>query len=351
MMSNLGFGLASATLDDAVLKVLPPYPKQARRPEVPRGLVTELDIIIRGSGLIGARDGTFVTAETRDDRRRKLVAILRELSDYRPHLSSIRSLGNNHILFLVKRWAQDGETLGNIRVNLSAIRQLGKWIGKPDFIKPTHYYIERTGIAFALLDLKEPSRLTRERAEEIIREISGTSQLASVVLELMLNFGISALAALNVRPNKDASHNKLATTRAGRRGERGGDVPISTTEQSRAIERAREFCSPFGGFMYPRRTTLDAAVDRFHKATSLFGMTKVKMGFTAGDFARLFHQSIQAKSVDSKRTILTRIVTTMQDWQEADLLEAETFVLSFAKKLRKKEKHARQMKADPKQMK
>lgn len=218
---------------------------------------------------------------TREERQRILFQCFRELRELGYRLEDVRNLRTKHIEALMKYWEAKGRSAATLQCNLSTLRALSIWIGKPSLIGPGENYVNNPAC------LKRSYATTRDKTwsgnevdfREIIKKIEKEDKHVAMQLRLEKAFGLRVKEALLFRPYL-ADQKTFIAVNYGTKNGRPRIVPVSTAEQRQLLERAKRMVGKVGS-MIPDGYRLKDWLQHYYYILRKCGITRAEQGVTS----------------------------------------------------------------------
>jgi integrase len=245
------------------------------------------------------------------------------------------SLGERHIQFLMSYWTADPAIEAGLRIRssklpvrsapispayiqqqLSFLRALCEWTGKPGLVRPARHYVDDPAL------VSRSTNATRDRTwsganvdpQSVLAEIYQADPVVGLQLEVVLAFGLRRKEAVmfcpslaevpaHALPANASTGDYLAFVRV-KRGTKGGRLrytAIRTEYQRQVLERAKAAAPHQGMHIGRPGLTLKQALTRFSNVLSRCDVTLDQLGVTAHGLrhefaADLYHNLTELKA-------------------------------------------------------
>lgn len=277
------------------------HPNPAKRKSIPRtisdNVLDAIDSFCKGhagkerSGRKGRKK--TVSPRTAANRREVLLASFRQLIELNYDIQNPYNLNSRHIEALVGKWVGSGTSVQTLSKKLSVIRIFAVWLGKGGLVHQTRDVLgklgleERPSTAGVAPKSSSPDSVP---IYELLTKLQVKDPRVAVQLELMLWFDMSVADAASFTPlteiQLDGQQVALAHP-AGRRGGKPRLIPVEYKEQSAVLDRARHLAETGNGAVGSSGKTREQKIARLKNVLTLLGVTRSKLGYTAGDLSGL----------------------------------------------------------------
>ena len=250
--------------------------------------------------LISENAGECVDGRTASQRTRQLTeqSLFNSFSTLHEDLRMTpmpRNLGEKHVRHLVQHWwLTQKKQLNTIKTDLSILRKLARWIGKPDMVRALEVYLPDIGAGTPAVNSAEPkSEGWTANGIDVEKKIGEAFYLDArfgLILLAQLAFGLSAAEALTLQPWKADDGAALYVSRPGRDGH-GRLIPFAIPEQRIVLDFIKQRIKKTEklGWMNTRNgktATLESNMQRYFSRMKAIGITKRLAGVT-GDSLRV----------------------------------------------------------------
>ncbi|TAN31352.1 integrase [bacterium] len=207
------------------------------------------------------RDGKVASKRTVDNTLEVAAAACGRLWGLGMELRDIRGLEDRHIRALIRDWYSSGKEPKTIQNDVSRLRQICRWIGKPHLIPAregaAHFVPEVDPRVFSVNPMAQRSKSWSENGLNValkIQQADAIDRRFGAMLRLGLAFGLRRKEQLRIVPTKaDAVVHLLIRDNIGKSG-KDRDIPIVHPFQRAMLEHAKRvagFGRPLG---WPRHT-------------------------------------------------------------------------------------------------
>ncbi|MBC3881580.1 integrase domain-containing protein [Undibacterium sp. LX40W] len=226
--------------------------------------------------------------KTQSSRVVNLLAMLTELIKAKFEITSVYSIREKHVEFLIKKWIDEGQEKGTIENKITYLGTLASWTKRPNVVKKSSQYPilntlkKRTGITF---DDKSWTA-AGINVEEVIEQIAKDNVIIGMQLSLIVMFGLRVEEALLLRPFNALTlegGSYYVTIENGTKGGRRRKVEMHNVEkQIEVLELAKKFVNGKSNTMIPLEFSLKRWKAKFYNTLVKHGLQKEgKYGVTA----------------------------------------------------------------------
>ena len=200
-------------------------------------------------------------------------------------ISSLSSLREKHIQFLVDYWVSNKQTRGTIENKLTYLATLSTWLKKPNIVKEPESYPslkalpKRSGI---VMEDKSWEAKGIDVAD-LIGRIAMENKHIGIQLMLQVTFGLRAQESMLMRPYDTVMRINGETYLMVEDGSKGGRprrVEIEDESQLSVIELAKSFINKKSKTTIPVEYTLKQWRSKFSNLMKKYGLTKNQLGVT-----------------------------------------------------------------------
>jgi integrase len=241
-----------------------------------------------------------VSFKTQSERAAGLFRCFRDLHALGYKVRNPYCLGGRHVRALVKDWTSPEprarrRTLSPsmVQTELSHLRTLAGWIGKPGLVLSTDSYVADPALvtrrSAATEDRGWPAR--EVDPDRMIEDIAIHDPWVGAELRLARAFGLRVKEAVMIqprlaeRPGGDAaSPSEVAgpylEVKRGTKGGRLRRVPIDTAAKRTALDAAKALLTTDAQYLADHARTLAQNLDRLTNVMKRFGLTRQALGVT-----------------------------------------------------------------------
>ncbi|MCK9987522.1 MAG: hypothetical protein AzoDbin1_03994 [Azoarcus sp.] len=251
-----------------------------------RGWKRQLSHLLGTKGRVTARarDGLPkpVSNATMEKRAKRMFGALNELQAMGFKFKSLESLSPRHIHALGKAWVEAGHSPSTIQNDLSMLRMLGEWIGKPGLVGRSEDYVPDKQFVTRTTNAQYDHSWTAAGvdAERLIGLVSSYDTHVGMQLRLCHAFYLRRQEAVMFKPHL-ADRGTHIIVRDGTKGGRERSVDIETDYQRKVLDEAKAMVRGKTGHVGRPEHTLKQALDRFSNVCRRFGISKSALGVTA----------------------------------------------------------------------
>ncbi|TAL72846.1 MAG: integrase [Burkholderiaceae bacterium] len=207
------------------------------------------------------RDGKAASKRTIDNTLEVAAAACGRLWALGMELRDISSLEERHLRALIRDWYSTGKEPKTIQNDVSRLRQICRWIGKPHLIPAregaAHFMPEVDPGVFSVNPLAQRSKSWSENGLNVvekIKEADAIDRRFGAMLRLGLAFGLRKKEQLRIVPTKaDAVVQLLIRDNIGKSG-KDRDIPIVHPFQRAMLEHAKGVAGFGRPLSWPRST-------------------------------------------------------------------------------------------------
>jgi integrase len=247
-------------------------------------LLSDLNALYRAHLRMRARGGAQVGAKTRRERRFVLERALRDLHGMGFELRRLKNFRGRHVRAILAEWKRRELAPATYATNVSHLRTLCRWIGKPELIR--------------LIDeaMAQAPQLTQRRAAtDRDRSLEGAGVDSDALLHraceldlrfccqlaLIPAFGLRSLEAWLFRPHLALDDVGRVRIDWGTKGGRPRTLRLpASVEQRAVIEWAKTFALTPAESMIPRGWRIERWRGRYYRLCARVGLTKRGLGVT-----------------------------------------------------------------------
>jgi integrase len=241
-----------------------------------------------------------VSFKTQSERAAGLFRCFRDLHALGYKIRNPYCLGGRHVRALVQDWTAAEprarrRTLSPsmVQTELSHLRTLAGWIGKPGLVLPAESYVADPAL------VARRSAATEDRSwpahgvdpQSTIEEIAAHDPWIGAELQLARAFGLRVKEAVMIQPRlAERPAGEGSTQSAGlggflavKRGTKGGRlrlVPIDTSAKRDALDAAKALVRSEAAFLADPARTLVQNLNRLTNVMKKFGVTQEVLGVT-----------------------------------------------------------------------
>ena len=241
-----------------------------------------------------------VSFKTQSERAAGLFRCFRDLHALGYKIRNPYCLGGRHVCALVQDWTSAEprarrRTLSPamVQTELSHLRTLAGWIGKPGLVLPAESYVTDPAL------VARRSAATEDRSwpahgvdpQDTIEEIAAHDPWIGAQLRLARAFGLRVKEAVMIQPRlAERPAGEGSTQSAGlggflavKRGTKGGRlrlVPIDTSAKRDALDAAKALVRSEAAFLADPARTLVQNLNRLTNVMKKFGVTQEVLGVT-----------------------------------------------------------------------
>ncbi len=147
-------------------------PKENKNSRPGWGWKGQLASLLSKHGSLTSDNRKAASHQTHNKRAQVLYASFRELRALGYKLDAPGNLKPKHILALVKRWENDGQSASTIQNKISVFRVFARWIGKEGMIQSTEKLVQTPGAATRSYVAKDPKGWTANGVTtEVIEQV------------------------------------------------------------------------------------------------------------------------------------------------------------------------------------
>ena len=241
-----------------------------------------------------------VSFKTQSERAAGLFRCFRDLHALGYKIRNPYCLGGRHVHALVQDWTSPEprarrRTLSPsmVQTELSHLRTLASWIGKPGLVLPAESYVADPALvarrSAAIEDRSWPAHGVDPQST--IEEITAHDPWIGAQLRLARAFGLRIKEAVMIqprlaeRPARDESTQSAgaADFLAVKRGTKGGRlrlVPIDSSVKRDALDAAKALVTTDSAFLADPARTLVQNLNRLTNVMKKFGVTQETLGVT-----------------------------------------------------------------------
>lgn len=251
-----------------------------------RGWKRQLSHLLGTKGRVTARarDGLPkpVSNATMEKRAKRMFGALNELQVMGFKFKSLESLSPRHIHALGKVWVEAGHSPSTIQNDLSMLRMLGEWIGKPGLVGRSEDYVPDRQFVTRSTNAQYDHSWTAAGVdvERLIGLVSSYDAHVGMQLRLCHAFYLRRQEAVMFKPHL-ADRGTHIIVRDGTKGGRERSVDIETDYQRKVLAEAKAMVRGKTGHVGRPEHTLKQALDRFSNVCRRFGISKSALGVTA----------------------------------------------------------------------
>lgn len=198
-------------------------------------------------------------------------------------IKNVLNLDQRHIRVAVAHWLEQGLAASTIQTRMSILRWLATAIGKRGMVMdPSYYGVPASAVAREYVAKVDKSWCAKDvLSAEMVIGAKALDKWVGHQLDLMRVFGLRIQESIMFRPHIADQGNSLRIEE-GTKGGRTRVVPITTEEQRRALDDARELAKESArGSMCPPGKTVAQAKDRiYYIAGRKLGLRKAALGVT-----------------------------------------------------------------------
>ena len=201
-------------------------------------------------------------------------------------ITSLYTLKEKHINFLVDHWVEKKQLRGTIENKLTYLSTLARWLNKQNIVKETECYEslnnlpKRSGIT--LVDKSWESHGID--ANELIGQIAKDDIIVAIQLMLQVTFGLRVQESMMLRPY-DAIYRGNGDIKVhiqrGTKGNRPRDLRHLDESQLMMIELAKNYVNNTTKSTVPSDRTLKSWMDHYYYIIGKHGITKKNLGVTS----------------------------------------------------------------------
>jgi len=231
-----------------------------------------------------ARSEAQVGAKTRRERRAVLELALKDLHCNGMELRKLKNLGAKHVRSIIAAWCGRGLLASTLATNISHLRTLCRWVGKPELIQVIDEIVaSQPGLT------RRRVATDRDRSEEgagvdrgeVLAKAYEIDARFCCVLALIAEFGLRISEALTFRPHLAEDAAGCVRILWGTKGGRPRTLPLPLTPAQRAVlEWAKTFAETDAESMIPRGERLEVYRRRVYRLCAHVGLTKRQLGAT-----------------------------------------------------------------------
>ena len=241
-----------------------------------------------------------VSFKTQSERAAGLFRCFRDLHALGYKIRNPYCLGGRHVRALVEDWTAAEprarrRTLSPsmVQTELSHLRTLASWIGKPGMVLPAASYVADPAL------VTRRSVATEDRSwpahgldpQSVIGEIAAHDPWVGAELRLARAFGLRVKEAVMIQPrlaDQPAGDGEDPSASAGgflevKRGTKGGRlrrIPIDTPAKREALDAAKAMVTSDSQFLADPTRTLVQNLNRLANVMKKFGVTHEALGVT-----------------------------------------------------------------------
>lgn len=251
-----------------------------------RGWKRQLSHLLGTKGRVTARarDGLPkpVSNATMEKRAKRMFGALNDLQAMGFKFKSLESLSQRHIHALGKVWVEAGHSPSTIQNDLSMLRMLGEWIGKPGLVGRSEDYVPDRQFVTRSTNAQYDHSWTAAGVdvERLIGLVSSYDAHVGMQLRLCHAFYLRRQEAVMFKPHL-ADRGTHLIVRDGTKGGRERSVDIQTDYQRKVLDEAKAMVRGKTGHVGRPEHTLKQALDRFSNVCRRFGISKSALGVTA----------------------------------------------------------------------
>lgn len=167
-----------------------------------------------------------------------------ELKECGIHLQNFNDFGSKHFMALIRLWEAKGLRESTIQERLCLLRRLLCLIGKPHVVPlglTLHRLLQQHGIQAGTRGRTYIPKLPigwRDKGidvDAVIAKVAALDEVAAVLLELMLRFGLRFSETIQLQPKMSRFESHLFVWR-GTKGKKERTIPYSTDPGKRAVQ-------------------------------------------------------------------------------------------------------------------
>ncbi|MFZ6774420.1 integrase domain-containing protein [Undibacterium sp. SXout7W] len=227
-----------------------------------------------------------------------LLAALETLQKNGLHrFTTLSSLKEKHIQFLIDTWVAKGQERGTIENKLTYLASLASWLGKANIVKDVSEYEQisqlpkRTGIT-----MKDKSwKAAGIDVDQKIAQIASENKHIAIQLALQITFGLRTEESMLLRPfdviMRRSDHVYLMIS-DGTKGGRPRRIDVINESDLDVIELAKQFINKKSKTTIPAEFTFAEWKNKYYYLLKKHGFTKKNLGVTAHGLRHQYMQNL-----------------------------------------------------------
>ena len=264
-------------------------------------IYTQIDAILATKGHF-LKNGQVASPQTQYRIRMDIRKAFKDLHGLGLRIENLDNLGGKHISTLVRHWHATGKANSAMHNQLSRLRTLARWIGKPGLVKDVPHYLAGITDPVALkakLNAGKDKGRTASGIDiaEKVREAERMDEKFGLMLMMQFAFGLIREEVIKNRPWKADHGDALYVFPGDGKNRRPRVIPISTRRQRAILDyvKSRTPKTKALGWELTRKgkpATLKQNLDRYSNNMKAIGLTKAIAGVTGHELRAQFAENL-----------------------------------------------------------